>query len=529
MTTQTTSPFDVLAARARSLYSMPAVAMEVIRLTDTPQVDTRALKECIERDPALTAKLLRVVNSSLFGLSGKVENLTQAIALLGIKPLKLLVLGFSLPDGLLDELDAEGLRHYWRGALTRAVAARQLAESQWGLPGDDAFLVALLQDIGKLVLLQQIGTPYARFLAQVRTEQQSLAALESDSLGFDHRQLTARLLRDWHLPEVYARSIEAVLAGEVGQRCDDPANTIPQVLELANLLAELVDEHRLNVLPELLERGEQYCGLTSDSLRELVVELQPQVEQLGEVLRLDLGNGADYRQTLLDAYARLAAVAESAAGDLVEVEDRSAEQILRESQDLGISVREFLLNKGVDPAPLAPGDRADGAQPSAAPPPQQRSPRIKSGPRAAAERLVARVTSVAAACRSRREPLALVLLEVACDGPRDTDAAVALRKLVQTLSDENQLDGQAIFTVRTGTYAAILEDHERRDAVAMVQHALSLVTRDLSSEIEIKVGAAFIASIPKGFDAGRLVEAAENCLAAAHASGGHVIKSIEVY
>ena len=70
--------------------------MKVLELTDDPRLDTRTLKECIENDPALTGKLLRVVNSSLFGLSREVSDLNQALALLGTKPLKLLVLGFSL-------------------------------------------------------------------------------------------------------------------------------------------------------------------------------------------------------------------------------------------------------------------------------------------------------------------------------------------------------------------------------------------------------------------------------------------------
>ena len=188
-----------MVARAESLYTLPAVAMEVIQLTDAPEVDTRALKECIECDPALAAKILRVVNSSLFGLSGHVENLTQAIALLGIKPLKLLVLGFSLPDGLLEEMDVEQLRLYWRGSLTRAVAARQLIESQWKLPGDDAFLVALLQDIGKLVMLQQLGNPYVRFLTHVRTEHQCLVTLEQESILLDKTALNASQLTSWHL------------------------------------------------------------------------------------------------------------------------------------------------------------------------------------------------------------------------------------------------------------------------------------------------------------------------------------------
>src|SRR5687767_12344218 len=77
--------------RAGELYTLPRVAVEVLELTSEKVVDARKLKQCIEYDPALTAKLLRVVNSSLFGLSREVADLNQALAMLGTKPLKLLV------------------------------------------------------------------------------------------------------------------------------------------------------------------------------------------------------------------------------------------------------------------------------------------------------------------------------------------------------------------------------------------------------------------------------------------------------
>ena len=64
--TETESILDQLSARSGQLYSLPGVAMEVLQLTRDPQVDTRALKECIENDPAITGRVLRVVNSSLF-------------------------------------------------------------------------------------------------------------------------------------------------------------------------------------------------------------------------------------------------------------------------------------------------------------------------------------------------------------------------------------------------------------------------------------------------------------------------------
>ncbi|MBN1912070.1 MAG: HDOD domain-containing protein, partial [Pirellulales bacterium] len=129
--TDPAATIDLLASRAGQLYSLPAVAMEVLELTSNPKVDTRALKQCIENDPALTSRLLRVVNSSLFGLSREVSDLNQALALLGIKPLKLLVLGFSLPAKLFEGVSGEILGHYWRHTLTKAVAAREISEAIW--------------------------------------------------------------------------------------------------------------------------------------------------------------------------------------------------------------------------------------------------------------------------------------------------------------------------------------------------------------------------------------------------------------
>ena len=95
-----TTLLDRFVRRSGELYSLPRVAAQVLELTRDEHLDARALKDCIECDPALTGKILRVVNSSLFGLAGEVRDLNQALALLGTKPLKLLVLGFSLPDGL---------------------------------------------------------------------------------------------------------------------------------------------------------------------------------------------------------------------------------------------------------------------------------------------------------------------------------------------------------------------------------------------------------------------------------------------
>ena len=195
------STIEQLAATARQLHSLPAVAMEVLELTKNPTVDTRALKACIENDPALTTRLLRVVNSSLFGLSREVSDLNQALALLGTKPLKLLVLGFSLPTGLFEGIEAETLASYWRHTLTKAVAAREICETIFGRPGDEAFLAGLLEDLAVLLLIQELGKPYTKLLNKAYADGRDLASLELQAMGFDHAALTARMLEQWELPE----------------------------------------------------------------------------------------------------------------------------------------------------------------------------------------------------------------------------------------------------------------------------------------------------------------------------------------
>lgn len=525
-----TSPLDSLVARAQSLYSLPAVAVEVMELTAAPQVDAEALRRCIERDPALAAKLLRVVNSSLFGLSGKVDNLTQAIALLGTGPLKLLVLGFSLPPKLLHDIDAEVLRTFWRGALTRAVAARQLIQSEWKLPGDEAFLIALLQDLGILVLLGQLATPYARFVAQVRAERHDLIAMEQDALGFDHRDLTVALLRKWNLPALYAESIATRPAATSTVGSKDFSRVMPQVLRLANLLGELVADHRLLVLPDLLEFGHQYCGLDKDRVARLVAELEPQVDELADVLQLDTGGPGGYEVILAQAHQQLALVAEQAAGKWVASEDAMCESILHEWQELRHALETFTNA----PTPITPIDevrqvRADAAQ---APPPRgEQTAAVAIHVRTDMQR---RVADAARACRTSRAPLSLLYLDVsredvapwATEGAADADGK--LRSAIDELLTQSGLASEQIVRMAVATWAVIAPGSDRAAAMDLARQAARELAGGPAPQC-LKAGVASIACVSKAFEPERLVDAARRCLDAARQAGGTSIKSIEVY
>jgi diguanylate cyclase (GGDEF)-like protein len=506
--TGSASSLDRFVARAGQLYSLPAVAIEVLELTSNPKLDSRALKECIENDPALTTKILRVVNSSLFGLSRAVSDLNQALALLGTKPLKLLVLGFSLPNELLGGVSPKVLNRYWRRTLTKAVTARELRRKLWRGDGDEAFIAGLLQDVGVLVLVKELGDTYSRFLEKVQAERGDLPALEHASLGFTHTELSARLLDAWNLPEAI---VQAVASGPSGAASAE-AQRLVDVLCLAELIAAVLIDERPSALTELLERGAAF-GFSSDELNQLVETLEEKVRQLADVLSLSPPQGVNYRDVLVSAYARLSEVAEDAVPEAVRIER--------------------MRRTPLDEPPLAPVAKAQ-------------SPFGTSGDSLAADGdrpdfdpgFEGQVASAVAACRQYRQPLSLLLVEI--DHPTQLlfrhgpKLARSFAELVRNMCQAVDRPGAECFATREAQCAVVLSGFDRDDAVELandlVKGARRLGTPSSAGvgPITVSVGVASISVPPKNFPAQEIIKRADRCLYGAKSAGGNGLKSIEI-
>ncbi|MEE8451188.1 MAG: HDOD domain-containing protein [Thermoguttaceae bacterium] len=561
------STLDRLVARAGHLYSLPAVAMEVLRLTRNPRVDARALKECLENDPALTGKILRVVNSSLFGLSREVSDLNQALALLGTKPLKLLVLGFSLPTGLFVGLESDVLQRYWRHTLTKAVAGREISETLWQTPGDDAFIAGLLQDLGILLLIQELGEPYVKFLAKVAEGGRDLCPLEVESIGFDHTTLSARLLAEWSLPSTLVDAVGWHSVDDSTSRPEADSSTatqpaLPKTLYLAELFAQLLADKRPEVLSTLLEAGREHDDFSRVELETLVGSLEVKVKQLADILSLKLPDGLDYQDVLVQAHSQLSVVAEQAAGDFLRVRSGKAQTeedaMLVEIQDLADAVAEASRRPATPEAPAstAPASTAPASMAPASTAPASEAPtsaatsgaatatldrtvvssEIASGALPADPGLLARVTVSIAACRQSRSALSLLLVRL--DNIDELmltlglDSIRSLQHLLKTFCEKVDHEGAVCTAHGNDGCALILPDCERRDAVTLGNQLIDKIVRIMSSNghrpIGISVGVAAVALPPKNFAATELFEGADRCLYGSSASGGGVVKSIEL-
>jgi HD-like signal output (HDOD) protein/GGDEF domain-containing protein len=531
--------------RTGQLYSLPAVAMEVLRLTSEPKVDARALKECLERDPALTTRVLKVVNSSLFGLSRPVCDLTQALAILGNRPLKMLVLGFSLPKELFTGLSASVLARYWRHTLIKAVAARELADQLFRTPGDEAFTAGLVQDIGLLALIQQLGEPYLRLVDHCQSHGGDILERELETLGFDHAVLSARLLGRWGLPPSLCTAVAVPHDERRVQSLAPDERTLPQILHLADLLARLVEQPFGPALHELLKAGGDYCGLTFEQLKPIVAGLQNKVADLAEVLALELPAGERYTDLLIAAQARLADLSAVAAA---EIASRPAEdELLDLTSQLRREVRAFTQSsRSAANRQVSSEQGREGAwwtQPARPHQPLAPSAVRSAGPAvvtpvAAEPGLAGRVAAATGRCRLARGPLSLAL--VAVDqyadlllqlGPGGTADLLHWLRI-----DLANWAGQRGGVVQTGeaTFALLWENVSRSDAVETVRQVVAQVkswrmpgTIGQDLEISLSAGVATLALPPKNFPPQQLIDAAQRCLAGVQLSGGGSVKSIE--
>jgi len=200
-----TKNFEELKATG-ALSTPPGVGMEILRITSNDGCSVDELARCIQSDPSLTARLLQVANSALAGGVRPCSTIKEATMRLGLRAVRSIALGFSLVSahraGGCDQFDY-GV--FWAHSLARAVAAHVMAARfRIGVPAE-AFVAALLSDLGSLAL----ATVHPKKFGEILTSPESATAngravLEQTHFGIDHREVTSSMLIEWRLPEQFA-------------------------------------------------------------------------------------------------------------------------------------------------------------------------------------------------------------------------------------------------------------------------------------------------------------------------------------
>jgi putative nucleotidyltransferase with HDIG domain len=200
MQTQAMS-LEQVAKSAGDLPAFPAIAMQALQLSEDPKTSARQLQFIIAKDQALTARILKIVNSAMYAFQREVSTLSHAIAILGFETVRSIIVAATVRQvfptgnkrgpGLINQL-------LWQHSWGAAVAARAIAVSVGHHNVDEAFTGGLLHDIGKMVLLKNREAFYG---------ETSFHKAETERFGFSHADVGALLASRWNFPSQLVQAI----------------------------------------------------------------------------------------------------------------------------------------------------------------------------------------------------------------------------------------------------------------------------------------------------------------------------------
>lgn len=240
--------------------AFPPVVLRVLDLLSNEQTEMAVLVREVASDATLSAQVLRLANSPLFGLAAAVDTVHHAVVTLGFSRVQSLVMAVATSNYMKGAMRTEALQKCWRHTVASAVLCRELARATGANP-DRAYSLGLLHDIGRLGLLVAFPDAYEDVLRAADRDAVSLLDLEKKRFGVDHCEAGRQLVEQWKLPQDFWVA--------AGRHHDPPSGAPLDFLTLVHAACRLADHFGYAVVEPLQHVGfEEICSVLPAAARE---------------------------------------------------------------------------------------------------------------------------------------------------------------------------------------------------------------------------------------------------------------------
>lgn len=284
------------------LPSPPAIALRILEAVKKDDASFEELARIILVDPALTAKILKVANSSFYSMPNKINTIEKALSVLGMNVTKNIALSFVIAK---EFIGAENLgfdfKYFWKRAVTCAVAAELLA-TKLSYRNEELFVTALLQDIGVLILYLGRPNEYRQVLEEKRITEVSIRGSEQKVFGCDHQEIGSKLLEMWGLPEAISTAIRVHHDRDVPDTLKMQVSILRWASMLASIYFGLRSVEKIETLKK--ELVSQY-DLSARDIERLVDQVAQKSVEILSFFEIDPGEMKPFSLLLQEANEEL--------------------------------------------------------------------------------------------------------------------------------------------------------------------------------------------------------------------------------
>ena len=270
---------EQLTQDVAQLVSLPRAYHRISEMLDDPNYGAADIGNVITHEPALAARLLRMVNSAYYNFPSRIDNVPLAITVLGTRALRDMVLGTSVANAF-ARIDTElvDMADFWQHSIYCGLLSRLIGKQLNHRGSEQLFLAGLLHDLGKLVIYTQIPEQAARVLREFKDSNTALFVVEKEILGFTHAEVGEALLTNWQLPALFREVAAYHHAPDAAQQF--PVETC--IVHVADALTKKVEPgHKLaerdgGEHPRLHPFADAYVNLDPADIDELRLEADVQ-------------------------------------------------------------------------------------------------------------------------------------------------------------------------------------------------------------------------------------------------------------
>ncbi len=248
-----------------NLPTLPGVLRKVTSMVEDKKSSASDMADIISSDQVLSSKVLRLVNSPVYGFPGRISSITHAVVLLGFNVVK----GLVLSTAVFDTMGKHG-KGLWEHSLGCAVISRRIAKALNMPDSEEVMIAGLLHDIGKVALRYMRPRDYALAIECAKRDQVHVVLAEKEVFGVHHMRVASWLTEQWHFP---ARLAEPLQYHHTPGRAN-AGRDVTNVVHLADILARGMGYGFPgdNAMPPLDHEAYQSLRLSFDQIDQILEE-----------------------------------------------------------------------------------------------------------------------------------------------------------------------------------------------------------------------------------------------------------------
>jgi len=336
-----------ILSEIKELPSPPAVAIRILQEVKKDTTSIERLTDIISCDPALTTKILKVVNSAFYSLPNKVESLDRAINIIGLDALKNIALSFVIVrEFKKTKKDRFDFDLFWRRSITSAMSAGILSK-HLKIKNDNMFVIPLLMDIGVIVMYLIKPQEYQRVIEEKHVTKKNTIEVERSIFGFNHAEIGGELLKRWEIPEEIYIPVQFHHAPD---ECPPEYRDIVKILTMADLTSSIYHgRHGMEKLSELKDMIKEETSMKDEQIESYIDTVAQVTLETLSSFEIDAGDMKPYSQILQEANEELGRLNLSYEQLVLELrqEKMKVEELARELKEANEILRGMAFKDGL--------------------------------------------------------------------------------------------------------------------------------------------------------------------------------------